>query len=883
MPYLISPSDFFQINFSINSLLHMTENLFAKAIDPNPEIRKQASIAISQEEQNYSQSHTQWMHYVASLCLTDNGAAVYLKNFITTKWNTMHQPDRLLVKQNIVEWIVHSSGPVRKQHLEALKSLLKIETIDILSMEHIHTLIQSHPLAATFILLEACRHFQWKAKSERGPLQIILTKIFPTALGVCKQSLISYGPEDQTIIKNIIKSFFFTMRFELSVIHRQILAEWCQISADILFKPTDGDDSASDAYKAKKWASHFLTRLFVRYGQKGSSKSPEEAEFIYTHLAPSIVQTYIQLITQFMDQNNRFSDCHPLHAKTFLPEKVQHDAIVALQYCIRYKDMWNILKSNLNDIIPNYFIPMLRLCEIDQELWENDPIEYIHSKLSSWEDSVHVRSSATLFLSEMCEKRKLMIQPLFQVIQELLKNQWQDQEAALTLIGALCYVLRRDTEFTATIESFTYECIIPAMNAEVPVLKANAFFVFSKYCSNDLKQLEQLQKAFEYSFLGLQSSLPLSVYAAISISPLLKMSQLKPIISPNIAQIMSKMLELTNVIDMDILTEVMETIVDLYSNDMIPYAVELSTSLINSFMRILKNCDTETDLDFSSDKIMTAIGIMKTIQSLILSLENSPQIVYQIEQIACPALEFVLENDFIDLFEEIFEFIDTVTFTTKSVSPLMWKFFFHCFEKLKETAADYLDQMIPCFDNFVQFGKEQILGDPATLNSINQIISGLFNSHMVETDKIPGCLLIETILLHLRGSVDSLVPIYIDMALHYLGQLDQNSNSHQIQHNEYRLALIEIVLNCIYYNPQISLTILDQKNCATTIFGFMVNQSESFKKLHDKKLLILSSCTILTSPLESIPPNLRVEIPKLLGFVTNRLQNYQDKLTSRIF
>ena len=857
----------------------MADNLFAKAVDPNPQVRQQAEDAIKQEELKYSQGPTQWISYVGSLCVMDNGAAVYLKNFVSTKWNSMHVPDRQFIKQHLVDWVVQSQGPIRNQHLETLKMLFKCENIDIVSMDQVNALLQTNLVAGTFILLEVCRYFQWKPKSERGPLDHVLSKIFPNALLVCKQHLDRFDLEDQLIVKNILKAFFFTIRFELCHAHLQMLADWCQLSAEVLFKVIPDINPDLPGYKAKKWAAHFLTRLFARYGQKTSNKNPEEAEFVYNNLAPAIVQAYIQLLSQFVAQNENFTNCHPLSPTVLLPDKVQHEAIMALQYAIRYKDLWNLLKPQLDSIIPNYFVPLLKLSQDDQDIWEHDPIEYVHSRLSSWDDAIDVRSSATIFISEMCEKRKLMIQPVFQLIQQLLKSTWHDQEVALSLMSALNYVLRRDPEFKQTIESFTYDCIIPAMASDVPVLKAKAFHVFSKFCHMEFSGIDHLQKAFEFALQSLQTSLPLSIYAAIALSPLLRFPNLKPLIAPNIPLIMHKLLELTNVIDMDILTDIMEVIVELYSQDIVPYSVELATSLINSFMRILKNCEVDVDLDFTSDKIMTAIGMMKTIQSLILSLEHAPQVVYQIEQIACPALEYVLDNDFVDLFEEIFEFIDTVTFTTKSVSPFMWKFFFQCFSKLKDTAADYLDHMIPCFDNFIQYGKEQILQDPSTLERINNIISGLFHSTVIDADKIPGCLLIETILLHLRGQVDYLVPVYVEMALYFL----HNNATPQFQNDsvEFKTCLIEIVLNCIYYNPQLTLPLLQQHNCVDYIFQFMINQGDLFKRLHDKKLVILSSCTILSCPLESIPASLVPQLPRLLAFITNRLQNYQDTVNSK--
>ena len=49
----------------------------------------------------------------------------------------------------------------------------------------------------------------------------------------------------------------------------------------------------------------------------------------------------------------------------------------------------------------------------------------------------------------------------------------------------------------------------------------------------------------------------------------------------------------------------------------------------------------------------------------------------------------------IDLISEVFEIIDSCTFSTRSISPTMWTFFPILHKVFKEYASDYMEGSIP--------------------------------------------------------------------------------------------------------------------------------------------------------------------------------------------
>lgn len=79
--------------------------------------------------------------------------------------------------------------------------------------------------------------------------------------------------------------------------------------------------------------------------------------------------------------------------------------------------------------------------------------------------------------------------------------------------------------------------------------------------------------------------LPVQVEAALAMQPLSKNDSIRIAISGNIRNMMSKLLELTKKIDMDSLLGVMEEFVDSFSEQLIPFAVELAEELVSTSKR----------------------------------------------------------------------------------------------------------------------------------------------------------------------------------------------------------------------------------------------------------------------------------------------------------
>jgi importin-7 len=56
-------------------------------------------------------------------------------------------------------------------------------------------------------------------------------------------------------------------------------------------------------------------------------------------------------------------------------------ALTVVNISIKPKVTWNLLKNNVPDLLAHVIFPLLCLTQEDLELWEEDPVEYIHKKI----------------------------------------------------------------------------------------------------------------------------------------------------------------------------------------------------------------------------------------------------------------------------------------------------------------------------------------------------------------------------------------------------------------------------------------------------------------------------------------------------------------------
>jgi hypothetical protein len=211
--------------------------------------------------------------------------------------------------------------------------------------------------------------------------------------------------------------------------------------------------------------------------------------------------------------------------------------------------------------------------------------------------------------------------------------------------------------------------------------------------------------------------------------------------------------------------QTMEAIVATFPTQLAPYAVQLGGQLTTSFLRIVQGLDVdpgddvdESVLDDHCNRTMGAIGIMKTISTLVISLDTSAALLGELEVVVMPVIVEVLSKDLLDMYDDAFEIIDSFTFCMKRVSPEMWTQVFPLiYRAFKTDAVEYLEEMLPSLDNFLNFGAGLFVGDTKCQWYIYDIAETLLmneTGEVGEADYVRACQLLASFVLNLQGHID---------------------------------------------------------------------------------------------------------------------------------
>lgn len=506
----------------------------------------------------------------------------------------------------------------------------------------------------------------------------------------------------------------------------------------------------------------------------------------------------------------------------------------------------------------------------EQELWEDDPVEYIQKKVDPFEDfSSSQGAASTLTVALVKDRHKQTFMPILSFINQQLSHNCQlsslqqarQMDGALAMLSAVAeQVLSPRSAVKQQIGTVLSTYVVPCLQQTAyPFLKARACQTLLQFCQNDdecaivdfgwLGVCEQLMNLMADTC----QDIPVRVYAAMAIELVMARPGVAEQVAGHAGLIMQELLRLCQQIDLETLTTVMERLVEIFPNELIPYALQLCTQLSEQYMRILseamqKSAGSEEliDWDESGEKVMAAMGILKTIGTLLLSIQNTEteaqqSLLIQLEQVILPPLAFTLQQDVVDLYDDVFELLDTITYQLKQITPGMWSLFETVHKIVKGQGVDFIEEIFPAIDNYISYGSQVVCSQPRVQEMLFDIVQHLLSADSLTSDeRVFAFKLIESMLLHCRGGLDQAIEPMLRLAIErlHLGNLKQQSRLS----TAYFVHCLEVVINCLYYSPMITLRLLDAAGCTAALFTLWFSSVSKFTRVHDKKLSI---CTLL--------------------------------------
>lgn len=599
----------------------------------------------------------------------------------------------------------------------------------------------------------------------------------------------------------------------------------------------------------------------------------EFSKSFLANFAPEILKGYLQQIEKWASKTAWLSKPSLSYTLSFLDE------------CVKPKSMWNHLKPHMDTIISHVLFPILCQSDEDIELFESDPPEYLHRKLNFFEEVSAPDVAAVNFLVSLTKSRKKQTFSILNFVNGIVnkyestpddQKNAREKEGALRMIGTLATViLGKKSPIADQVEYFFVRHVFPEFRSPHGFLRARACDTLGKFEQLEFKDPSNLLIIYRNILESMADpALPVRVEAALALQPLIRHEVIRAQMQQNIPQIMQQLLKLANEVDVDALANVMEDFVEEFATELTPFAVALSEQLRDTYLRLVREVverqntkdDDETYGDFLDDKSITALGVLQTIGTLILTLEATPDVLLHLETILMPVIQITLENKLYDLYNEVFEIIDSCTFSAKRVSPTMWQAFVLMHKTFKSGAELYLEDMLPALDNFVAYGAETMAQNPMYIEALVSMVSDIFHDEKVGgMDRVNGCKLAETIMLNLRGHVDRFIPTFVELGMGVL-------ISNEMKVKVYRVHLMEMIINAIYYNPVVALQVLESNGWTNKFFSSWFSNIETFTRVHDKKLSIVAISALLTLNASEVPISVQQGWPRLMQGVVRLFQ-----------
>uniref|UniRef100_A0A8D0A125 Importin 7 n=1 Tax=Sander lucioperca TaxID=283035 RepID=A0A8D0A125_SANLU len=753
-------------------------------------------------------------------------SVIYLKNMITQHWNdgdgsgtetpvnNIPDEDRQFIRDNIVEAIIHSPERIRVQLTTCIHHMIKHDypgkwtTI----VDKIGFYLQSDNsagwLGILLCLYQLVKNYEYKKPEERQPLVAAMHIFMPMLKERFIQLLPDHSSDSVLIQKQIFKILYalFQYNLPLELINRQNLTEWMEILKTVVDRDVPPETMQIDEderpelpwWKCKKWALHILARLFERYGSPGNTTKEyaEFAELFLKEYAVPAQQVLLKVLYQYKE-------------KQYVAPRVLQQTLNYINQGIAHS--WSLCSNNILTLYlltrhtsSDVVFPLMCYTDSDEELWQEDPYEYIRMKFDVFEDFISPTTAAQTLLFTACNKRKEVLQKTMGFCYQILTDPASDprkKDGALHMIGSLAEILLKKKIYKDQMEFMLQNHVFPLFRSELGYMRARACWVLHYFCEVKFKSDQNLQTALELTRLCLinDNEMPVKVEAAIALQVLISnQEKAKEYITSFIRPVMQALLHIVRETENDDLTNVIQKMICEYSEEVTPIAVEMTQHLAMTFNQVIQ---TGPDEEGGDDKAVTAMGILNTIDTLLSVVEDHKEITQQLEGICLQVIGTVLQQHVLD--------------------------------------------MMPLLHNYVTVDTDTLLSDTKYLEMIYSMCKKVLTGDPGEDPECHAVKLLEVIILQCKGrGIDQVVPLFVAAALERL--------TREVKTSELRTMCLQVAIAALYYSPPLLLNTLENlrfPNNTEPITNHFITQwlkdVDCFLGLHDRKMCILGICALI--------------------------------------
>jgi len=786
-----------------------------------------------------------------------NAVAVATGGAVNTDLSfTIHEQDKALVRDNIVQAVVQAPEVIRIQLSVCISMIIKRDfphkwpqVVDHISI-HLET-GGDNWLGALICLYQLVKNYEYKKKEERAPLNDAMNLLLPMIYKIFTGTIQDQSPRATEVKKVILKIYHALTQYilPLELIPKETFVQWMEIlktvveqeiPADAVTEDIDDEDKPSLIWwKQKKWALHILTRLFERYGSPGNvaSEYKEFSEWYLKTFSQAILTSILRVLVAY--QQN-----------VYVSPRVMQLALNYVNTGVSHALTWKLIKPHILEIIEKIIFPLMSYTEKDAELWEEDPYEYIRVKFDIFEDFVSPITAAQTVLHSVCKKRKDVLPKTMDLLLSIVQNPQatpSQKDGGLHMIGTMADILLKKKVYKERMEQFLVNIVFPEFNSPHGHLRARACWMLHYFADVKYKDPNVLGQSFQLtidSLLKPDEEVPVKVEAAIALQMMLSSQgeNTKAFVQPRIKEITMELLKIIRETENDDLTTVMQKIVCSYTEQLIPVAEQMCLNLVETFAQVLEKDDND-------EKAITAMGLLNTMETILTVMEDHA-VHARLEPVVLQAVHHVFTNSIMEFYEEALSL--TYDLTTTKISNGMWEMLKIIYKVFEHDGQDYFVDMMPALHNYVTVDTQAFLTGGSTPREYPTMLFNMCKQMLLEADpgEDPEChaaKLLEVIILQCKDkhNIDDMIPHFIEVAFVRL--------SREIKTSELRTMCLQVGIAAMYYNSTLFFTTLQnssipgvQGSLIKHFIGQWLYDTDCFSGLHDRKLCVLGLCQLMT-------------------------------------
>ncbi|XP_038174774.1 importin-8 isoform X2 [Arvicola amphibius] len=797
-------------------------------------------------------------------------AAIYLKNMVTQYWPdrepppgevifpfNIHENDRQQIRDNIVEGIIRSPDLVRVQLTMCLRVIIKhdfpghwpavVDKIDF----YLRSPNSGNWLGSLLCLYQLVKTYEYKKAEEREPLLAAMQIFLPRIQQQILQLLPDASHYSVSLQKQILKIFYALVQYALplQLVTHQTMTTWMEIFRTIIDRTVppetlqiEEDDRPELVWwKCKKWALHIVARLFERYGSPGNVTKEyfEFSEFFLKTYAVGIQQVLLKILDQYRQ-------------KEYVAPRVLQQALHYLNQGVVHAVTWKQMKPHIQTISEDVIFSVMCYKDEDEELWQEDPYEYIRMKFDIFEDYASPTTAAQTLLYTAAKKRKEVLPKMMAFCYQILTDLNFDprkKDGALHVIGSLAEILLKKSLFKDQIELFLQNHVFPLLLSNLGYLRARSCWVLHAFSSLKFHNELNLRNAVELAKKSLieDEEMPVKVEAALALQSLISnQAQAKEHMKPYVRPIMQELLHIVRETENDDVTNVIQKMICEYSHEVTSIAVDTTQHLAEIFGKVLQSDEYEE----VEDKTVMAMGILHAIDTVLTVVEDHQEIIQQLENICLRIIDLVLRKHVIEFYEEILSL--AYSLTCRAISPQMWQLLGILYEVFQQDSFEYFTDMMPLLHNYVTVDTNMLLSNPKHLEVLFSMCRKVLCGDSGEDAECHAAKLLEVIILQCKGrGIDQCIPLFVQLALERL--------TRGVKTSELRTMCLQVAIAALYYSPELLFHTLEQVQLPHNpgpVTSQFINQwmsdTDYFLGHHDRKMCIIGLSILLE--LQNRPP-----------------------------